>query len=96
MDTYVSAKYVAIILKISASLVAVSSNPGVSIRITGLSSTTNSSVGMTSAVHDSKSFPISIFEPLARLTNWSQSGEFLVITPDARYLQMISRFQLRP
>ena len=77
--TYVSAKYVAISLKISASLVEMSSNPGVSIRITALSSTVNSTVGCTSVVHNSKSFPTCRFEPLARLINWSQLGELLVI-----------------
>ena len=79
MCAHVVAKKAVMSFKISVSLIEASSNPGVSIRITTRSSTVNSTVGCTSAVHESKSFPTCRFEPLARLINWSQLGELLVI-----------------
>ena len=79
MPTDAVAKKAAIIFKISTSLFEVSSNPGVSMRVTALPSRMNLSASWTSAVHDSKSIPIRRFEPLARLINWRQPSEFLVI-----------------
>ena len=76
---YEAAKNAAISFKISASLFDVSSNPGVSISIVLLPSTVNSSESWTSAVDDSKLIPIRRLEPLARLINWKQLVEFLVI-----------------
>ena len=67
--TYVVARKRAISLRISVSVFEVSSNPGVSMRVTGLSSRVNLSVTWTSAVHDSNSIPTRRFEPLARLMN---------------------------
>ena len=78
--THVVAKKVAIVLKISVSLLEVSSNPGVSMRVTLLPSRVNLSATWTSSVHDSKPVPTRRFEPLARLINWRQLSEFLVIT----------------
>ena len=84
--THKVAKKAAIISKISASLFVVSSNPGVSMRITALPSRVNTSANLTSAVHDSKPIPTRRFEPLARLINWSHPSEFLVvITGHAAY-----------
>ena len=77
--TYVEAKKVAIIVRISVSVFDVSSNPGVSMRITLLPSRVNSSASVTSAVHDANPIPIRRFEPLARLINWRQLGESPVV-----------------
>ena len=79
MCAHVVAKNATIIFIISASLFDVSSNPGVSTRETRLPSTVNSSVSWTSVVDDSKPIPTRRLEPLARLLNWSQPGEFLGI-----------------
>ena len=67
--TYVVARNSAISVRISVSVFEVSSNPGVSMRVTGLPSRRNLSVTWTSAVHDSSSIPTRKFEPLARLIN---------------------------
>ena len=78
--TYVVARKVAIMFKTSVSLIEVSSNPGVSMRDMILPSRANLSANWTSAVHESKSPPICRrSEPVARLMNWRQPGEFLVI-----------------
>ena len=77
--TYVVAKKAAIISKISVSLLEVSSNPGVSTRVTGLPSRAKFSTTWTSAVHDFKPIPTRRSEPLARLINWRQLCEFLII-----------------
>ena len=80
MYTYVVARKVAIMFKTSVSLFEVSSNPGVSMRDTVLPSRVNLSANWTSAVHDSKSPPICRrSEPVVRLMNWRQPGQFLVI-----------------
>ena len=73
------AKKAAIIFGISVSSFEASSNPGVSMRITSLSSRVNPSVGWTSAVRDSKFVPVGSSKPLARLMNWRQQDEFPVI-----------------
>ena len=70
MCTYAVAKKAAIIFRISASLVEVSSNPGVSMRVTALPSRVSLSARWISAVHDSKPVPTRRFESLARLMNW--------------------------
>ena len=67
--TYVVARKSAISFRISVSVFEVSSNPGVSMRITGLPSRVNFSVTSTSAVQESNSIPTRRFEPLARLIN---------------------------
>ena len=67
--THAVAKKAAIIFKISVSLFEVSSNPGVSTRVTLVPSRVNLSVTLTSAVHDSKPIPVCRLEPLARLIN---------------------------
>ena len=77
--TYMVAKKAAIVLKISTSLFGALSNPGVSMRITGLPSRVNTSVDLTSAVHQPTPVSTGRFEPLARLINWKQLGEFLII-----------------
>ena len=77
---YDVAKNAAINFKISVSLFVVSSNPGVSMRMTLRPSRLNRSASVTSAVHDSSSFPTRRPEPLARLMNWRQPGEFLITT----------------
>ena len=69
MFTHVVAKNAAINFKISVSLLMVSSKPGVSMRMTGRLSRTNSFANWTSAVHDSKFLPTRRFEPLAKLIN---------------------------
>ena len=69
MCANVVARKSAIIFRISVSLFEVSSNPGVSMRVTVLPSTANLSVTWTSAVQDSKPIPTRRFEPLARLIN---------------------------
>lgn len=79
MCTYDVAKKAAIIFRISVSLFEVSSNPGVSMRITLLPSRVNSSASWTSAVHDTKLSPIRRFERLARFINWRQAGELPVV-----------------
>ena len=79
---YVVAKKAAIIFKTSVSLLEVSSNPGVSMRITFLPSRVNSSASWTSAVHDSKLIPTRRFERLARLINWRDPSESPVIITD--------------
>ena len=79
MWTYVVVKKAAIVCKISVSLFEVSSNPGISTRRTSLPSIVNTSESWTSAVHDSVPVLTRRFEPLARLINWMQLGEFLVV-----------------
>ena len=79
MYTYEVAKKAAIICKISVSLFEVSSKPGVSIRATVLPSRMNSSESLTSAVQDPRPIPTRKVEPLARLMNWRQLSEFLVV-----------------
>ena len=69
MCAYVVAKKAAISFKMSVSLFVVSSNPGVSMRMTFRPSRVNTSASWTSAVHDSKSVPTRRLEPLARLIN---------------------------
>ena len=71
--TYMAAKKAAIIFKISVSLFALSSNPGVSIRVTVLPSRVKLSTNPTRAVHNSGPIPIRRFETLARLINWTDS-----------------------
>ena len=75
--TYAVAKKAAIISKISESLFVVSSNPGVSMRVTLLPSRVNLSASLTSAVHDSKPIPTRRLELLARLMNWRRPDELL-------------------
>lgn len=94
MWTYVVFKKAAIIFKTSVSLFNVSSKPGVSMRITLCPSRVNSSASWMSVVQDFRLFPTRRFEPLARLTNWRQPGEFSVITiGNPPRLQMFSHFQ---
>ena len=69
MYTHIVARKAAIIFKISVSLFEVSSNPGVSMRMTFWLSRVNSSASWTSSVHDSDPFATRSFEPLARLIN---------------------------
>ena len=76
---YTAARWNAISFKVSVALFVVSSNPGVSTRVTVLPSRVNSSATWTSAVHDINPIPVRRFEPLARLINWRQPGEFPVI-----------------
>ena len=68
-QAYVVARNVAISVKISVSLLVVSSKPGVSIRITCRPSMVNSSASCTSVVHDFKPFPTRRLELLAMLMN---------------------------
>ena len=68
-----------IFFKISVSVVDVLLNPGVSMRITVFPSRVNSSESWTSVVHNSESVATGRFEPLARLTNWRQPGELLIV-----------------
>ena len=72
--THVVAKKAAIVFKTSVSLFDVSSNPGVSIRVTALPSRVNSFASSTSVVHRSEPIPVRRFEPLARLINWGHVG----------------------
>ena len=67
-STHVVAMNDATMFKTSVSLL-VSSNPGVSMRITALPSRVNSSATWISVVHESKPVPICRREPLARLIN---------------------------
>ena len=67
---YVVAKKAAIIFKISVLFFVVSSNPGVSTRVTAFPSRMNSFANSTLAVHDSNPVPTRRSEPLARLINW--------------------------
>ena len=69
MCAYAVAKKAAIIFKTSVSLLEVSSNPGVSMRMTPLPSRVNISARWTSAVHDSNFTPTRRLERLARLTS---------------------------
>ena len=69
MGPYVAARKAAMIFKISVSLFEVSSNPGVSMRVTTLPSRVNLPASWTSAVHDSNPVPTRKFDPLARLIN---------------------------
>ena len=48
-------------------------------RVTLLPSTVNVSASATSFVHEFRLSPIRSLEPLARLINWSQPGELLII-----------------
>ena len=73
-------KKAAMSFKISVSLCVVSSNPGVSIRMTLRPSRVNTFASATSAVHDPKPLAIARFELLAILMNWEGAGQFLVIT----------------
>lgn len=68
-SAHVVAKKDAIIFKTTVSLFEVSSNPGVSMRITLLPPRVNLFASWTSSVQDSKSIPIRRFERLARLMN---------------------------
>ena len=79
MCAYEAAKNATINFKMSALLFDRSSNPGVSMSIVLLPSTANSSESWTVAVDDSEFIPIRTLEPLARLINWKQLDEFLVI-----------------
>ena len=78
MGTYLLDKKLAILFKISASLFdsRLSSNPGVSIRVTVRPSRGNSFESSTSIVAESKVVPTRSSEPLARLMNWSPQCEF--------------------
>ena len=58
----------------------VSSNPGVSMRVTTLPSRVNSSASWNSVVHACRPVPTRRFEPLARLINWRQSDQSIMIT----------------
>ena len=69
MYAYVVAKNAATVSKTSVSLFEVSSNPGISMRVTAFPSRVNSSASLTSTVRDSEPIPIRRFEPLARLMN---------------------------
>ena len=77
-STYLASKKALTFSKISVSVVEVSSNPGVSMRVIVLPSRMNSSESWTWSVHDSKPVPTRRFEPLARLINWMRPSEFLV------------------
>ena len=68
-SAHLVAKKAAIVFKISVSLFDVSSNPGVSMRVTFLPSRVNLFASWTSAVQDSRPIPIRRSEPLARLIN---------------------------
>ena len=63
------AKKAAIVFKTSASLFEVSSNPGVSTRVTALPPRVNLFESLTSVVDDSEPIPIRRFESLARSIN---------------------------
>ena len=80
MCTHEVVKKAAMSFKISVSLCIVSSNPGVSMRITLRPSRLNTFASWTSAVHDSNSIPTIRFESLAMLMSWREPGQFLVIT----------------
>ena len=90
--TYAVAKKAAITLKISVSLFVVSSNPGVSMRVMLLPSRVNLSVCWTSTVQDLKPIPTPRLESLARLMNWRQSDETLLII--AKYAALTVDFPL--
>ena len=68
-NTHVVVRNAAINLKISVSLLLVSSNPGVSMRRTGRLSRTNSFASSTSVVQDPNFDSTRRFEPLAKLIN---------------------------
>ena len=55
--------------RISASDLVVSSNPGVSIKVTVVSFKMNGVAASTSPVHDSKPYPTVRSDPLAKLIN---------------------------
>ena len=82
MRAYVADRKRAIFFKISVlvSEFEVSSNPGVSMRVTALPSRVNSSVSWNSVVHDSRPVPTRKFDPLASLINWRQSSQSVIIT----------------
>ena len=69
-----AAKKTAIIFRILVSLFLVSSNAGVSMRVTAFPSRMNSFASLTSAVYDSDPVLTGRFEPLARLINWRHPG----------------------
>ena len=71
---HVVAKKAAMMFKISVSLFEVSSNAGVSMRITALPSRVNSFASSTSVVHRPEPIPVGRPEPLARLINWRHAG----------------------
>ena len=74
MGTHMVARKDPISFKTSVSIFEVSSNPGVSMRVTALPLRVNSSASWTSTVHDSNPIPIGRFEPVARLINWKYVG----------------------
>ena len=96
VGAYLAARKSAIIFKISVSLFKVSSNPGVSMRLTALPSRVNSSESSTSAVQDSNPDPIRRFEPLARLTNWRLLGEFLATMSGSTLLTVVLPLPVAP
>jgi hypothetical protein len=59
----------AIILRMSASLLVVSSNPGVSIRVTCRPSNSKGSEVWTTLVQERRPFPTRRVDPLTRLIN---------------------------
>lgn len=91
VSTYVVSKKPAIILKISVSL-EVLSNPGVSMRTTLLPLRVNGFASWTSADDGCTQR----FEPLARLTNWGQPGEFLVIVTKYKLLTDVFPLPVAP
>ena len=74
MCVYMVARKEPIFFKIPVSILEVSSNPGVSMRITDLPLRANPSATWTSTVHASNPIPIGRFESLARLINWKRVG----------------------
>ena len=77
--THAVAKKAAIAFKISESLPEISLNPGVSMSATLLPSRVNLSTTWTSVVLGCGPVPTHRFEPLARLINWGQQSELLII-----------------
>jgi len=96
---YLVDKKLAILANISASLIdsELSSNPGVSIRVTILPPRGNSFESSTSLVAESKVVPTRRSEPLARLMNWRRQGVGLkCVLPDSHGLPVFCHFQLVP
>ena len=76
-STYVLERYAAIMVKISVSLRVVSSNPGVSIRITTRPSTKKGREICTSLVQLSRPRPTGRLDPLAVLINFAYSARII-------------------
>ena len=87
MFTYVVARKSAIIRRMSASLLVVSSNPGVSINATIRPSSSNGCATLIISVQDSSPAPTRRSDPLARLINYaviSSDVEHVLLQPTLR------------